>query len=109
VLIRVQNLFYGAQLRGAQLIVENHQGDLVGLDAFFELLQLALAEVRAVVGRAPALRDPRNDFYPGGAGQLGQLRQGFFYIIVPCIDCGQGGAVGGKGCGVGDGVFLPIA
>ena len=75
-------------LRG-QVVVENHQADVVVLDVGAQLLELALAHVGARVGVVELLHEHLFGDGTGGVGQKGQLGQILHGFQIGLLRCHQ--------------------
>ncbi len=62
-----------ANLRWREIVVEDHDAGVRGLDHPLELFELALAQVGGHVGHVATLGKPADDFRPRRFGQTGEL------------------------------------
>ena len=69
-------------LGGGELVVENHQVSLLGLDQLGHLGHLSLPDEGTGLGRIPVLQEGTHTRSPGGLHQGGQLLQGGLAGIV---------------------------
>ena len=72
-------------LRGAQLIVDNRQPDVFGLDVLMDLLQLAGTEVSDTAGTFHGLNETGNRHTSRGLQQESQLVKVFFRALTALL------------------------
>ena len=71
-----QNFLEGASLCGGQVVVEDHESGLGGLEVGGDLLGLATADVGGRIQNPKAAEGFTGDFGLGGVGQRAQLAEG---------------------------------
>ena len=70
-----QGLLQVADLSRRKIVVEDHRVGIGRADHQLQLLDLALAEIRRLIGRDAFLSEAADDFRPGGFYKPGQLVQ----------------------------------